>query len=574
MPRPLTNADNQLSLSNWLQTEISNLNPPFTPHVSPINVIPENRGIYFWFMEPKGYEKLSRYVQISPVENRISWQIEGKTYDLVYLGTAGTNRAGLQTLLGRLKWHIHQEHSENTICNGSISTLRAGLASLLSDDLILPNSEALVNEIMEKHFKIFWVRYQGDDLIEQVDMDEEVLINTLRPLLNIKNNPNAQIIGNPTKIYKQRRNEIFTATKARLGCLKKQGGAKTAVPSAPVTTNSGSGCVEFKVSNTESVHDKIQNVKLPSADKYQIEVFSQFDKTDTIFTGKTIVPKEYFNRAHSNNVVRWRHIQTIMNDRGIKNATVVVCLLISNTRPSKVKVSIKTSPIRHSSKNKEKMKDFELKNDFKLREDDIIVISCSGGKVDIPHLLQDNQEIKFRAESNPPQTFLPYDTIPNQNPPMTWSAFIENAQNINNPALVEAFSLYQPKKAPYQNIYSDLHARFSDNLYILSAGWGLIKSSFRIPTYDITFSNQAKKEKKRSKIDAEFNSNDFKQLNPEKHQRLVCLVSQDYIPQFKRLTNHLSNEKITTSIKSVKDIPGVTKYNWYYLLAKILIENH
>ncbi len=580
MPRPLTIADNQFTLNNWLQMEISNMNAPFTPHISPVNVIPENRGIYFWFMEPKGYEKLSRYVQISPVENRISWQIDGKTYDLVYLGTAGTNRDGLQTIRGRLKWHIHQKHSENAICNGSISTLRAGLASLLSDDLILPNSEELVNEIMRDYFKIFWVGYIENNLIEQVDTDEEILIKTLRPLLNIKNNPNARIIGNPTQIYKERRNLIINSTKARLGCKKKQEGAKTSDPGTPVITNSGSDCVEFTISHTESVHNTIQNVQLPPADKYQVEIFNQIDKTDAIFTGRTSAPKQYFNRVHSNNIVRWRHIQTIMNDRGIKNATVLVCPLISNTRPSKVKVSNKTSPILPSSKNKGKMKNFKLKNDFELRGDDIIVMCCASKKRPIELFSYNNQNIDFKAVANPLNSIhRPCDQI-NPDRATTWSSLIESQIEQNNPNnnLIEAYALYQ------NPIYRGLFQKFGDNLYILSAGWGLISAKFRIPKYDITFSISARDPNIIRPIqNPVWDENDFKQIaGISPNQRLIFIGGKDYIHQFIRITSNLMNQKIIVC----KNLHGIilpnqtfvpffyntnTRTNWHYEPAKDLL---
>ena len=54
--------------------------------------------------------------------------------------------------------------------------------------------------------------------------------------------------------------------------------------------------------------------------------------------------------------------------------------------------------------------------------------------------------------------------------------------------------LYKPK------IYGDLVGAFGwANVFVLSAGWGLIRSDFLTPDYDITFSSQGKPWSKRSK---------------------------------------------------------------------------
>ena len=71
-----------------------------------------------------------------------------------------------------------------------------------------------------------------------------------------------------------------------------------------------------------------------------------------------------------------------------------------------------------------------------------------------------------------------------------------NRDPLNNPLrLLPAWRLYEPRP-PYRNIYRKLVKVFgTKNVFILSAGWGLISACFLTPDYDITFSPEAAKKK-------------------------------------------------------------------------------
>ena len=161
--------------------------------------VPTDKGVYFWFIHTDGYEalSLSRHTPIEPIYPRI---FKEKPYDLVYLGTAGTGKKGNSHLQQRMKWHLCQKHTESSVCSGAISTLRSGLSALLADDLIETNTEAVFNEFVCKYMFVYWLSYGNKDK-EIIDGDEKVLIKTLKPLFNIKNNPNAKstAVDNATK---------------------------------------------------------------------------------------------------------------------------------------------------------------------------------------------------------------------------------------------------------------------------------------------------------------------------------------------------------------------------------------
>jgi hypothetical protein len=72
-----------------------------------------------------------------------------------------------------------------------------------------------------------------------------------------------------------------------------------------------------------------------------------------------------------------------------------------------------------------------------------------------------------------------------------------NRKPAGNPlGLYSAWQLYENKA--YARLVDQLGI---DRVYILSAGWGLIRADFLTPCYDITFSQSADSYKRRRKAD-------------------------------------------------------------------------
>jgi len=221
-------------LTVWLNKHQSDLNK-IKPESSELIKVPEERGIYFWYMHPDGYSKLSKFVTIKRLDTSITKFIDNINYDLVYIGTAGTGKNGNSNLQERLNWHCSQQHSKSNICHGTISTLRLGLSSLLSDDLIQPNTEIALNEFMRNYMYVYWITY---DNINSIDNDEFILIQSIKPLLNIKNNPNGSQNtlnkDNSTFIYRKRRNLINKNTKEKICSFREN---ETQIKNPIVSTN-------------------------------------------------------------------------------------------------------------------------------------------------------------------------------------------------------------------------------------------------------------------------------------------------------------------------------------------------
>lgn len=310
--------------------------------------VSKSKGIYFWFMLPEGYLALSSFIPIQTIESKFSKIIDNLMYDLVYLGTTGTGKQGKNNFYGRLEWHINQIHRESSIKqnNSALSTLRTGLGSLLANDLIFDDTETIINDFMKTNMRVFWVQYPNEKSL--IDKDEKILIKGLKPLFNLKNNPNSleKAADNPTKKYKARRNLIESKTKTRLG-LKTQVNINenkniqrpdnpqdAKVKNKKPKNDMGElihekGYIEFKVKIYERISDISNNQTFPVG-KLTINIKDTktnkvvYQRERTIRTkGRTL--NEYFSSIDSSGLPKWQVIQNEMKQNNIEEITVKVC---------------------------------------------------------------------------------------------------------------------------------------------------------------------------------------------------------------------------------------------------------
>lgn len=348
--RSLNQNDNLGTIDSWLN---ANMVGPIVPNRESLTDVPADKGIYFWFMNPKAYSELSRFVTISDVEPRFEKEIDGIKYHLVYLGTAGTGKNGGGHLFQRLTWHITQQHTQGSVCHGTLSTFRAGLGSLLSDDLILcppASTEIVLHQILQGYFKVYWIPYDAGTE-NQINADELVLIRKIKPLFNLRNNPNQLIPENSTYIYKQRRNHVYEKTKSRLNCNELISDIDEAtltnanIPLQPIDhdtlfesifetlENDFSKRRIFNIYQNESIHDVVQNLngylpvgfcKFVLYDPLRKEFLYGTRPRSTGRGNQNIFT--YFNNVDTGraNVVRWMIIKNEMIQRGLDEIMVEV----------------------------------------------------------------------------------------------------------------------------------------------------------------------------------------------------------------------------------------------------------
>ena len=138
----------------------------------------------------------------------------------------------------------------------------------------------------------------------------------------------------------------------------------------------------------------------------------------------------------------------------------------------------KTSESKEKSKTIKKEVPQKIKNVEKLllTKNFKVVMICSSRKY--ASTLDDYPQIKFKATGNFIDEFHPDEKIPNS--AISWRVYLEKHQKDKN--LLMAYELYS------RNEYQSLYEKFGNSFYILSAGWGLVNSEFKLPNYDITFS--------------------------------------------------------------------------------------
>ena len=88
-----------------------------------------------------------------------------------------------------------------------------------------------------------------------------------------------------------------------------------------------------------------------------------------------------------------------------------------------------------------------------------------------------------------------------------------------------------------------------ERFYILSAGWGLIRSDFLTPVYDVTFSPGAEKYKRRRKKDQ---YDDFNLLPKETGDDIVFFGGKDYVGLFCALTDGVKGLGISGATRKAR----------------------
>ena len=209
-----------------------------------------------------------------------------------------------------------------------------------------------------------------------------------------------------------------------------------------------------------------------------------------------------------------------------------------------------------------------------------IVIQCAASKVPDAGLLTDARGTPVLFVANPglaphSETWIyarPDDPAGNG---LTWRDLLVdyntdyNTTGENPLGLLPAYRLY------CNEVYGQLVDRYGlGNVFILSAGWGLISADFLTPKYDITFSASADKYKRRSKRDR---YNDFRMLLDDSGGNVVFFGGKDYLPLFCNLTRKYRGRRcVFYNSCSPPEAPGctliryptTTRTNWHYSCAR------
>lgn len=211
----------------------------------------------------------------------------------------------------------------------------------------------------------------------------------------------------------------------------------------------------------------------------------------------------------------------------------------------------------------------------------IVIIQCAAGKrSDAGHLVTcSGKLVEFvaspkRAPHRDDMEYALPDGLREDGTP--WRKVLQdyNQNAGDNPLrLYRAFELYR----------DDTYRRLAevigiDKLYILSAGWGLIRSDFLTPQYDITFNSRADAYKRRRKAD---HFDDYRMLSEDTRDEIVFFGGISYLPLFCSLTDMVPSRKVVffnsknpppVSGCELRRFQGATRRtNWHYDCAKAFI---
>ena len=213
-------------------------------------------------------------------------------------------------------------------------------------------------------------------------------------------------------------------------------------------------------------------------------------------------------------------------------------------------------------------------------EDTVIVIQCANRKrPEAGHMEEAGRKVLFVADpaSAPPGDSVLYRRPDDPAPSgRSWRDMLEDYnrnRRADNPlGLLPAWKLYE------NAAYRALADRFgTDNLFILSAGWGLVAGGFLLPKYDITFSSSAKGEdayKRRRRGDRGFAA-----IPAGISQHVVLLSGKEYRSLFLRLTNGVARRTVVFNSDTPPRAPGCTllryesdtRTNWHYECAMKIV---
>ena len=161
----------------------------------------------------------------------------------------------------------------------------------------------------------------------------------------------------------------------------------------------------------------------------------------------------------------------------------------------------------------------------------------------------------------------------------TWREYLAlyNRQSLNPDGLFRAAELYKPP------VYQALVEQYGwQNVFILSAGWGLIRSDFLTPYYDITFSNQSPPCNRRRPGDRFQDFNHLRDVDISSNETVYFFGGKDYLSLYYSLTQDIAARKVIYHLQHNLSLCQGYEYiryrscrrtNWHYSCVQDFMED-
>ena len=203
----------------------------------------------------------------------------------------------------------------------------------------------------------------------------------------------------------------------------------------------------------------------------------------------------------------------------------------------------------------------------------IIIIQCASKKNRDGYFIEKGQRIIFVAKPNLKQSpagisYKNPDELTSTDSTYREEVIKYNQNDLNPMNLYRAIDLYDA--LAYKKL--DIYGKTGAKTFILSAGWGLVSSDFRLPSYDITLGQLSKDEKYKQRSFKNDTYEDFNMLSsvPE-DEELHFFGGVSYLPLLYKLINDVRCRKIIHQATINEKKPGYDYEtyprnftNWHY----------
>lgn len=223
-------------------------------------------------------------------------------------------------------------------------------------------------------------------------------------------------------------------------------------------------------------------------------------------------------------------------------------------------------------------------NIIKLSEKFITVLTCSSDKQENSEMLCFNNNVPQLIELNATIGLRPDDLAYGEE--YTWRNYIEQNQE-NGMIPFMAYQLYTDEKI------DELRDALGDRFFIQSAGFGIVRSNYRLPKYNLTFTGNNEDNHRKYLPNGGDGFIDFNHLYDlgNKDEDIVFAGEVDYLEQFIELTRTLPNRKVVFYINALDPTDYLNEdknflfkryypespnqiTNWHYGLARDLAHGH
>lgn len=140
-------------------------------------------GYYKWWVSNTELDVILKALNVSYSEIEKALEIKDELF-CVYVGIAAK-----ESVRERLNWHINDRHNESRVINGTLSTLRQSIASIVSKNQFDKTATDLFIDKMYVEWFYISTPIKSEATITELNLIETNLMSEYLRILNIKDNP-------------------------------------------------------------------------------------------------------------------------------------------------------------------------------------------------------------------------------------------------------------------------------------------------------------------------------------------------------------------------------------------------